>query len=236
MIDEETKKKMIEEAAREFHGALWTFRVFTDRLLAAERATVHDDHHAPGSWPYCKHCTKFYNDSITECARNDKMQKENDLLCGTIKHLREEKQLEFSCRILPPPPPSAASTAQWERQEGPAAVSPQVSEKPDHMKIAEAAGWRNVGGLNTMKAEWWGFAPDCLEYPTGPKKPIPSFDSWADLGPLMERFNVDICPRGPMFIAFGNSDDGPQYGSGINRLDALRNFFLNLYEQKCHNS
>jgi hypothetical protein len=75
-----------------------------------------------------------------------------------------------------------------------------VSEKPLHVRVAEAIGWTEVhdtGGSSMVAGEpnyWRGRPPgERLVIPRQAWPVVPRYDAdWAATGPLIERFNLSL--------------------------------------------
>jgi hypothetical protein len=65
-----------------------------------------------------------------------------------------------------------------------------MTEKPLHVRVAEALGWRALTDAERARGSWYGARPgDAQEMLI----PVPRFDTdWSAGGPLIERFQIDL--------------------------------------------
>lgn len=135
-----------------------------------------------------------------------------------------------------------------------------TDEKPLHVRVAEALGWTTVGneagvgiwtgltGPNGQVIEWGGHPPGDTEEPREGElwadwrrraKPIPRYDTWQEIGPLIERFGIGVAmtqkafdtePRlpGDNWIATRFDDPSP-LEIGPTPLIAVCNLLLSLH-------
>jgi len=97
-----------------------------------------------------------------------------------------------------------------------------MTEKPLHVRVAEALGWTDLSTNGLLTYPWYG-----IPWPNTIRRSVPYYDSdWSATGPLIEKYGICVSPDGRS-STWGASGDG-SWKQGEKPLIAICNLILAL--------
>jgi hypothetical protein len=105
-----------------------------------------------------------------------------------------------------------------------------MSEKPLHVRVAEALGYEPASHPNLAPGEWW-VMPDHDPDGSGYTCELPRYDTdWSAIGPEVKRLGIHIIPEGRKWVALKELPQGAMVAFAHEPQEAAAKLIVDLKE------